>query len=341
MVLFTEGGMQRGMVGVRGEGSRIGWLVGVLTTTVVAIWTPVAGSSPKRQEPKPVLLAYGSEGEDRYANGDGTYDIWSPDHRFVARWRIEMPNTTELTILDGRTRRAVVHLPEMNDFLWVPHQPHRLVAAGGGPFGHGFLWMWEGGRRWRSLVPVRRPKEENFVLFGVTRDGQFLIYGHGPSGDLESYDAPHLRQWLRLPPTASSQRAVSMAPVRQRLYWVARYMGDGADLHGVALPGAELAGADLEGANFTRTNLAGANLSWAKMGGAHLEGANLHGARMVGADLRGTSLAGAELTGADLTKATLDKNGFEPAELTGARYDARTRWPKGFDPRQHGALLVK
>jgi hypothetical protein len=36
------------------------------------------------------------------------------------------------------------------------------------------------------------------------------------------------------------------------------------------------------------------------------------------------------MTGANLTKAT----------VTGARYDALTRWPAGFDPARHGAILV-
>ena len=28
-------------------------------------------------------------------------------------------------------------------------------------------------------------------------------------------------------------------------------------------------------------------------------------------------------------------------DLTGARYDTQTRWPTGFDPRRHGAILTK
>jgi hypothetical protein len=29
------------------------------------------------------------------------------------------------------------------------------------------------------------------------------------------------------------------------------------------------------------------------------------------------------------------------ADITGARYDGHTRWPSGFDPARHGAILVR
>lgn len=299
-----------------------------------------AGGLRQRRQPPPVLLPYGPDGLGE-SGTDGTYYFRSPDRRFIAQWRIEMPNTSELALIDAQSRKVVVHLPDMSDFLWVPHHPHRLVVAGGGPFGHGFLWMWEGGRRWRNLLRLRRPKEESCVLFGVTRDGQFLIYGHGPSGDLESYDPPHRRQWLHLPPASARQRLASLPPAARRLYWAARYMGKGADLQAAALAGANLAGADLEGTNLARADLAGADLSHVRMWNGNLERANLHGARLIGADLRGVQLDFANLGGADLTGATLEKKGFEPAELTGARYDVRTRWPKGFDPQQHGAVFIR
>ena len=43
-------------------------------------------------------------------------------------------------------------------------------------------------------------------------------------------------------------------------------------------------------------------------------------------NILGTNLTGADLIGAD---------------LTGARCNHRTRWPDGFDPVKHGALLVR
>jgi uncharacterized protein YjbI with pentapeptide repeats len=55
----------------------------------------------------------------------------------------------------------------------------------------------------------------------------------------------------------------------------------------------------------------------------------LRRAGMEGADLTRADLRGADLTGADLG-----------ADLGDARYDANTRWPAGFDPRKHGAILM-
>jgi hypothetical protein len=41
------------------------------------------------------------------------------------------------------------------------------------------------------------------------------------------------------------------------------------------------------------------------------------------------------LQNADLSEALL-----VGVRLEGARYDSRTRWPRGFDPEQHGAIRV-
>src|SRR4051794_20971559 len=55
--------------------------------------------------------------------------------------------------------------------------------------------------------------------------------------------------------------------IRLRPYWVAKYRGLGADLHGASLPGAQLVGAELGVANLRRADLRhadlrGANLSY-------------------------------------------------------------------------------
>jgi uncharacterized protein YjbI with pentapeptide repeats len=52
------------------------------------------------------------------------------------------------------------------------------------------------------------------------------------------------------------------------------------------------------------------------------------------ANLEGAHLEDADLTGID----AVDLIGLK---LTGARYNSRTRWPAGFDPLKHGALLEK
>src|SRR6266567_4394419 len=63
--------------------------------------------------------------------------------------------------------------------------------------------------------------------------------------------------------------------VRLRPYWVAKYRGKGADLHGVFLILAPLRGADLEAANLQHADLAGADLTQARLDEANLRYANL------------------------------------------------------------------
>jgi hypothetical protein len=133
----------------------------------------------------------------------------------------------------------------------------------------------------------------------------------------------------------------------------------GADLTGANFAGTELSHASFYRANATGANLTRADLRDALMQMALLKGALLHdtdlrnanldylypggiyrtdlrNADLTGADLRGASLRDADLTGADLRGASL-----HGAILTGAQYDARTRWPPGFDPKRHGAKLIK
>ena len=69
------------------------------------------------------------------------------------------------------------------------------------------------------------------------------------------------------------------------------------------------------------------------------------------ADLRGADLREARLRVIDLIRpgwrtptyveATRRRLKLADVILTGARYDAHTRWPVGFDPQHHGAVLVK
>jgi hypothetical protein len=67
-----------------------------------------------------------------------------------------------------------------------------------------------------------------------------------------------------------------------------------------------------------------------------LEGADLSNTKLAGADLTGVNLKGANLGGANLEDAELTR-----ADLGGASYNRYTRWPLGFDPQQHGAVLAQ
>jgi hypothetical protein len=65
--------------------------------------------------------------------------------------------------------------------------------------------------------------------------------------------------------------------------------------------------------------------------GRDLRDEDLAGAFLSDADLSDTDLRGVDLRGADL----------DGAWLRGARYDAETRWPEGFDPKKRGAAFVE
>jgi uncharacterized protein YjbI with pentapeptide repeats len=157
--------------------------------------------------------------------------------------------------------------------------------------------------------------------------------------------------------------------VRLRPALVARYRGHAAELLDAPLPGASLAGvdlgeallfgADLRGAHLVGTDLRRAALAGADLRNANLQGADLRDAFMLGGhavsvqrgpgkstlklnpkptDLRGADLRGANLLGAQLS---MKDSRIPCVFLSGARYDAHTRWPKDFDPKKHGAILVK
>lgn len=149
------------------------------------------------------------------------------------------------------------------------------------------------------------------------------------------------------------------------------------DLAGANLAGADLTAANLKDTNLKHANLKEANLSRASLDGADLTGAdlrladlslagiqkaNLSQANLEGLDLKGLSLQGCNLRGANLKNAKgfrdITRVDFRDADLRGAyllgtvdyagnsavfrgaKYDERTRWPKGFDVEGSGALLV-
>lgn len=109
----------------------------------------------------------------------------------------------------------------------------------------------------------------------------------------------------------------------------------GAQANGASLAGARLEGAYLEGANLRGADLAGASLASALLARGDLStlssgnkrkggrGVHVEGANFCGADVRGTDLSGVHGV----------------ASWRGARYDANTRFPDGFDPAAEGMDL--
>lgn len=144
----------------------------------------------------------------------------------------------------------------------------------------------------------------------------------------------------------------------------------GADLSRAVLAEANLAGARVMGASFRDADLESANLSdvdmgVARVGGVYMSGADCTGANLRNANVRGaclcSSFAGAVLDGVDLRqakqvagvfeKASLRGSdlrgvdlrntlGLETADLTGALYSRRTRWPPGFSAVASRAVLT-
>src|SRR5262249_42091159 len=67
--------------------------------------------------------------------------------------------------------------------------------------------------------------------------------------------------------------------------------------------------------------------------GFSLRGRDLRGEDLKDAFLDDVDLSDTDLRGVDLSGASLDGT-----HLVGARYDAATRWPAGFNPARHGAV---
>ncbi len=124
-----------------------------------------------------------------------------------------------------------------------------------------------------------------------------------------------------------------------------------ADLSRANLEKAALMAADLREAIFVRANLLGANLLGADLQNAYLREANLQGAQLLGANLpwanlqeaklQGAKLRWADLRWAKLQGANLTNTNLEEAKLRGAVWNDETKFPDGFDPKEHGMIHEK
>lgn len=116
---------------------------------------------------------------------------------------------------------------------------------------------------------------------------------------------------------------------------------EGADLSGLTAPGLKtrLRFRSLRGAQLYWAMLQGADLSGCNLESADLRGANLRDVLLVGANLRNADLSrdnlggSTSLQGANLTDAVLNR-----ARLSGAKYDHRTIFPRGFSPAAAGMI---
>ncbi|MAA77978.1 MAG: hypothetical protein CL916_01865, partial [Deltaproteobacteria bacterium] len=148
-------------------------------------------------------------------------------------------------------------------------------------------------------------------------------------------------------------------------------IGPYANRTGIDLSFADLSGVDLSNANLTKAILTGANLSQTKLHGSNLSHANLERTILNQSTLLKTNLSGAQLNGANLSHAHISDSNLYKANLHAAiliqttfenvhakhtdftktalsyanivslYYDAETKWPKGFDYQNCGAIGPK
>lgn len=97
---------------------------------------------------------------------------------------------------------------------------------------------------------------------------------------------------------------------------------------GEAVKVAILRWVDLSGVDLRGVDLKGAILRWAILKGTDLRGTDLRGVNLRGGDLRGANMTEADLRRTDLRWADL-----RWVNLRGAKYNDKTLFPVGFDPK--------
>lgn len=263
--------------------------------------------------------------------------------------------------MGDRMAQAISHLGEGRGFMQVSG----LIELAGLVDD----W-WSLGQEMLADIPDENNAERENVREMIQLRRQELIdlmYKHTLSPDAAVFDGPGgqetdaEKQRRRMVQEGRVQSLVSHLPdPADESSWVkldlskAYLEGDGVDLARVKLSGAMLKGAylgkaglqyaHLEGADLFGAHLEGASMIWArlegaKLFGAHLEGANLIGAHLEGANLDFASLTGAKLhgvhlEGVDLTITSLDDH-YDGSPI----YDAKTRFPAGYDPDRAGFKL--
>jgi uncharacterized protein YjbI with pentapeptide repeats len=108
-----------------------------------------------------------------------------------------------------------------------------------------------------------------------------------------------------------------------------------ADLTGANLTGAKLS-AQMNGTKFNKAVLNGATLNFAWLMGAKFNNAELANADLKGAEIKSAEFKNAWLLGADFKEAAA----VESADFNGAYYNAKTKFPEGFNPEKRDMIFV-
>lgn len=191
-----------------------------------------------------------------------------------------------------------------------------------------------------ALERLARNSEEDrrmvqMVLGGYIRRRAPWLVGSPGGPDHPTPTVEERRIWLRMN-AGDVQAALGALGRRPASRDAPRLFLSRVDLRSVRLEDAELSsasfhsnlsGAVLRGSRLKDSDLTDADLRQADLSRVALNGASLRGALLADADL-----SGADLRGADLCKADMRARGLGDANLTGARADDATLWPKNFEP---------
>ena len=125
----------------------------------------------------------------------------------------------------------------------------------------------------------------------------------------------------------------------------------GTDLTEARLDEASIKKTDFTGVNVSRICCRGAKLSSvvfdraigdkSDFGQAQLNDVSFRDTVLTGAVFSGATMCSADFSGADLRNAVFEASSIAKATFTKAKYNAKTRWPSGFDPARAGAVLVR
>jgi hypothetical protein len=210
----------------------------------------------------------------------------------------------------------------------------RAAATVAGILVLGTLGLKSGDAQGNAAVAFRQMQAQIASLTQLARQQQEMIQRLNTERRTDAQRLQRLQTAVNVAagagdPTAVAIRSSSPEQVLTKL--TTRFNTQARQRRAAAPESSEVPLPDLAGARLSGSVLQGAKLVKANLAGATLTGVELMNSSLQGADLRGAKLQGADLTGADL----------KDVQLTGALYDARTRWPSGFDPSRHGALLVQ
>ncbi len=119
------------------------------------------------------------------------------------------------------------------------------------------------------------------------------------------------------------------------------------DLSGQELSGKDLSGFWMPNADLKDAKMQDTMLIKAKVWGATFDGATLFRAKFNGADVSRCTFCKAHINDASFESASVQSANFtsvigiDTAIMQEARYDEKTSFPKGFDPKKAGMILVR